>query len=135
VPEKTRIAAVVVVHQQRVLVGKRTNTASTAKGFHEFPGGKLEGSEQASSAAVRECLEETGLQISIERQLDSTFTDEGHFEIVFFLGSLKPCEHPEPREPFKWLTRAELDLCTFPAANRFVVNWLRDVLPAIQGGS
>ena len=134
-PEKTRIAVVVVVHQQRVLVGKRTNTAPTAKGFHEFPGGKIEGSEQASSAAVRECLEETGLQISIERQLDHTFTDEGHFEIVFYLGALEPCEHQEPREPFKWLARAELDLCTFPPANKFVVNWLRDTLPGIQGGS
>jgi len=135
VPEKTRIAVVVVVHQQRVLVGKRRNTASTAKGFHEFPGGKLEEGEHASSAAVRECLEETGLHISIERRLDSTFTDEGHFEIVFFLGALKPCEHSEPREPFKWLTRAELELCRFPAANGFVVNWLRDTLPIIQGGS
>jgi len=135
VPEKTRIAVVIVVHQQRVLVGKRANTASTAKGLHEFPGGKLERGEHASSAAVRECLEETGLQISIERQLDSTFTDEEHFEIVFFLGTLKPCEHSEPREPFKWLASTELDLCTFPKANRVVVNWLRDALPAIQGGS
>ena len=66
---------------------------------------------------------ETGLHISIDRQLDSTFTDEGHFEIVFFLGGPQnPCKHPEPREPFKWLARAELDLCTFPAANRSVVN-------------
>ncbi len=134
-PEKTRIAVAIVIHQQRVLVGKRTKDASTAKGFHEFPGGKLEGGECASSAAVRECLEETGLHISIERQLDSTFTDEGHFEIVFFLGALKPCKHPEPREPFKWLARAELDLCTFPAANRSVVNWLRDSMSTSQGGS
>ena len=135
VPEKIRIAVAIVIHQQRVLVGKRTKDASTAKGFHEFPGGKLEGGECASSAAVRECLEETGLHISIERQLDSTFTDEGHFEIVFFLGALKPCKHPEPREPFKWLARAELDLCTFPAANRSVVNWLRDSMSTSQGGS
>ena len=134
-PEKTRIAVAIVIHQQRVLVGKRTKTASTAKGFHEFPGGKLEGGECASSAAVRECLEETGLHISIERQLDSTFTDEGHFEIVFFLGALKPCKHPEPREPFKWLARAELDLCTFPEANKSVVNWLRDSMSTSQGGS
>ena len=134
-PEKIRIAVAIVIHQQRVLVGKRTNTASTAKGFHEFPGGKLEGGECALSAAVRECLEETGLHISIERQLDSTFTDEGHFEIVFFLGALKPCIHPEPREPFKWLARAQLDLCTFPAANRSVVNWLRDSMSTSQGGS
>ena len=134
-PEKQHIAVVIVVHQQRVLVGKRASNAATAKGFHEFPGGKIEESESASRAAVRECLEETGLHISIERQLDRTFTDEGHFEIIFFLGSLESCSHPEPCEPFKWLSCAELDLCTFPAANRSVVNWLRDFLSTIQGGS
>ena len=134
-PEKQHIAVVIVVHQQRVLVGKRASNAATAKGFHEFPGGKIEESESASRAAVRECLEETGLHISIERQLDRTFTDEGHFEIIFFLGSLESCAHPEPCEPFKWLSCAELDLCTFPVANRSVVNWLRDALSTIQGGS
>ena len=116
VPEKRHIAVVIVVHQQRVLVGKRASNAATAKGFHEFPGGKIEEGESASRAAVRECLEETGLHISIDRQLDRTLTDEGHFEIIFF-------------------SRIELDLCTFPAANRSVVNWLRDSLSTIQGGS
>ena len=134
-PEKRPIAVVIVVHQQRVLVGKRACNAATAKGLHEFPGGKIENGESASGAAVRECLEETGLHISIERQLDRTFTDEGHFEIIFFLGSLKSRVNPEPCEPFKWLSRTELDLCTFPAANRPVVNWLRDFLSTIQGGS
>ena len=134
-PEKRPIAVVIVVHQQRVLVGKRASNAATAKGLHEFPGGKIENGESASGAAVRECLEETGLHISIERQLDRTFTDEGHFEIIFFLGSLKSRVNPEPCEPFKWLSRTELDLCTFPAANRPVVNWLRDFLSTIQGGS
>ena len=135
VPEKRPIAVVIVVHQQRVLVGKRASNAATAKGFHEFPGGKIETGESAPAAAVRECLEETGLRISIEQQLDRTFTDEGHFEIIFFLGSLQSCENPEPCEPFKWLTHAELDLCTFPAANKSVVRWLRDSLSTIQGGS
>ena len=79
--------------------------------------------------------EESGLHISIERQLNRTFTDEGHFEIIFFVGSLKSRVNFEPCEPFKWLSCTELDLCTFPAANRSVVNWLRDSLSTIQGGS
>jgi 8-oxo-dGTP diphosphatase len=135
VPEKRHIAVVIIVHQERVLVGKRASDAATAKGFHEFPGGKIETGESASRAAVRECLEETGLHICIDRQLDRTLTDEEHFEIIFFLGSLESCANPEPCKPFKWLSRTELDMCTFPAANRSVVNWLRDSLPAFQGGS
>jgi len=128
VNEKQRIAVAIVVHQQKVLVGKRASNAKTAQGFHEFPGGKIEKGEIASTAAIRECLEETGLHISIERQVNKSFTDEGCLEIIFFLGSLYSSVNPEPYTPFKWLSRAKLDLCTFPAANRDAVDWLRDFL-------
>ena len=126
--EKQRIAVAIVVHQQKVLVGKRASNAKTAQGFHEFPGGKIEKGEIASSAAIRECLEETGLHISIKREVNKSFTDEGCLEIVFFLGLLNSSLNPEPYTPFKWLSRAKLDLCTFPAANRDAVDWLRDFL-------
>ena len=84
--EKQRIAVAIVVHQQKVLVGKRASNAKTAQGFHEFPGGKIEKGEIASTAAIRECFEETGLHISIERQINKSFTDEECLEIIFFLG-------------------------------------------------
>ncbi len=126
--EKQRIAVAIVIHQQKVLVGKRASNAKTAQGFHEVPGGKIEKGESASTAAIRECLEETGLHISIERQVNKSFTDEGCLEIIFFLGSLNSSVNPEPYIPFKWLTRAKLDLCTFPAANKDAVDWLRDFL-------
>ena len=126
--EKQRIAVAIVVHQQKVLVGKRASNAKTAQGFHEFPGGKIEKGEIASTAAIRECFEETGLHISIERQVNKSFTDEEYLEIIFFLGSLNSSVNPEPYTPFKWLSRAKLDLCMFPAANRDAVDWLRNFL-------
>jgi mutator protein MutT len=120
-----RIVAVLIIHRQRVLVGKRADNASSARGLHEFPGGKIERGESATTAATRECLEETGLTVCIDRPLASTLTDEEKFEIVFFLGSLLSGKESEPLKPFKWITLAELELCTFPKANSFVVNWLR----------
>ena len=121
----TRIVAVLIIHKQRVLVGKRADNALTAKGLHEFPGGKIEQGESATKAAIRECLEETGLAVCIERLLASTLTDEEGFEIDFFVGSLRSSKDKKPLEPFEWLSRAELELCTFPKANSPVVNWLR----------
>jgi len=121
----TRIVAVLIIHKQRVLVGKRADNALTAKGLHEFPGGKIEQGESATKAAIRECLEETGLAVCIERLLASTLTDEKGFEIDFFVGSLRSSKDKKPLEPFEWLSRAELELCTFPKANSPVVNWLR----------
>ena len=71
-----RIVAVLIIHRQRVLVGKRADNASSARGLHEFPGGKIERGESATTAATRECLEETGLTVCIDRPLASTLTDE-----------------------------------------------------------
>ena len=111
----------------RMLLNLRSNDVSYPHTW-SFWGGKIEKGEIASTAAIRECLEETGLHISIERQVNKSFTDEGCLEIIFFLGSLHSSVNPEPYTPFKWLSRAELDLCTFPAANRDAVDWLRDFL-------
>lgn len=121
----TRIVAVLIIHRQRVLVGKRATNAWSAKGLHEFPGGKVEQGESATQAATRECLEETGLAVYIERPLASTLTDEEGFAIAFFVGSLRSSKDPKPLEPFRWQSLAELELCTFPKANLPVVNWLR----------
>ncbi len=121
----TRIVAVLIIHKQRVLVGRRANNACSAKGLHEFPGGKIEQGESATKAAIRECLEETGLAVRIERSLASTLTDEEEYEIDFFVGSLKSSENKNPLQPFEWLSRGELERCTFPKANTPVVNWLR----------
>ncbi|MDA7886603.1 NUDIX domain-containing protein [Pirellulales bacterium] len=121
----TRIVAVLIIHRQRVLVGRRATNAWSAKGLHEFPGGKVEQGESATQAATRECLEETGLAVYIERPLASTLTDEEGFEIAFFVGRLRSSKDPKPLEPFRWQSLAELELCTFPKANLPVVNWLR----------
>ncbi len=121
----TRIVAVLIIHKQRVLVGKRADNALTAKGLHEFPGGKIEQGESATKAAIRECLEETGLAVCIERLLASTLTDEKGFEIDFFVGNLRSPKDQKPLQPFEWLSRAELKRCTFPKANAPIVNWLR----------
>ena len=121
----TRIVAVLIIHKQRVLVGKRADNALTAKGLHEFPGGKIEQGESATKAAIRECLEETGLAVCIERLLASTLTDEEGFEIDFFVGNLRSPKDQKPLQPFEWLSRAELKRCTFPKANAPIVNWLR----------
>ena len=121
----TRIVAVLIIHKQRVLVGRRANNALSAKGLHEFPGGKIEQNESGTKAAIRECLEETGLAVCIERLLASTLTDEERFEIDFFVGSLKSSKSQKPLQPFEWLSRAELKRCTFPKANAPIVNWLR----------
>ena len=65
----TPIAVAVVEHDGRYLVGQRPAHVPLG-GFWEFPGGKVERGETPEAAAIRECLEETGLTVHIQRVLE-----------------------------------------------------------------
>ena len=58
----TRIGIAVVESNGKFLIGVRSPDGPLP-GFHEFPGGKLHPGETPEACAVRECLEETGLDV------------------------------------------------------------------------
>jgi 8-oxo-dGTP diphosphatase len=66
-------SAVVVVHDDRVLLGRRAKEPNRGKWV--LPGGKIEPFESIREAAEREIREETGLDIHVEGQV-------GAFEII-----------------------------------------------------
>jgi 8-oxo-dGTP diphosphatase len=119
------IAVAVVVHDGRVLVGKRSATAAQAAGMDEFPGGKLEPGETPADAAARECLEETGIAARIGERLDAVETTAGDraITVIFLAGApLDPAAVPTP--PFEWIGIADLRTRMFPAANAGVIAML-----------
>ena len=65
------VAAAVVIADGRVLLTRRAEGQHLA-GLWEFPGGKLEAGESPEEAVVRECREECGIDVSVERILDVT---------------------------------------------------------------
>ena len=68
-----RVAIAIVEQNGQFLVGVRPESVPLA-GLAEFPGGKVHDDETAAAAAVRECREETGLQVVIDREFFSTIT-------------------------------------------------------------
>ena len=54
-------AGILVDGEQRILIGERPANAKHSPNFWEFPGGKLEPSEDAEAALVRELAEELGI--------------------------------------------------------------------------
>ena len=64
-PDPTAIAIAVVQDGERFLIGQRPPEKPLA-GYWEFPGGRVEPGEMPGDAAVRECLEETGLHVVVE---------------------------------------------------------------------
>jgi ADP-ribose pyrophosphatase YjhB (NUDIX family) len=62
---KVAAATLVTDHQNRVLLVRRA--WKPQQGYWSLPAGFVDYGETPAEAAVRECLEETGLQIEIER--------------------------------------------------------------------
>jgi 8-oxo-dGTP diphosphatase len=60
------VAIALVRHGGCYLVGRRGPDGPLA-GYYEFPGGKCQPNESPESCAVRECREETGLEIDVVR--------------------------------------------------------------------
>jgi 8-oxo-dGTP diphosphatase len=118
------IAVAVVEHDGRFLVGRREAGAPLA-GYWEFPGGKIQAGESPEDAAVRECLEETGLRVRVRGRHCAADYDYAHARVRldFF-----DCEPLEPQAPlparFCWVAAGELSRLAFPPANASLISQL-----------
>jgi len=123
-PKTRKIGIAIVEHHDQFLIGQRPEGASLA-GYWEFPGGKVEEGEFPDQAAVRECLEETGMWVRVVKEYPSYVHDYGHVKLMlqFFHCELLE-DPPEPRTPFRWGPRETLRDYTFPDGNRAVLDLL-----------
>ena len=125
-----RIAVAVVEHDGCYLVGVRPPGGPLA-GYCEFPGGKVRDGETPAQAAGRECLEETGLRVTVGGLYDRTVHayEHGTLELHFFAASPSDPQ-PQARPPFRWVARRDLPTLHFPAANARLL----EVLLAVDRG-
>jgi mutator protein MutT len=118
------IAVAVVERDGKLLIGQRPAGTALA-GYWEFPGGKMEPGESPAQAAVRECLEESGLVIRIVGQhsvVEYAF-QHGRMRIHFLLALPEKSSQPLPAR-FRWVPAVELADYAFPAANAALVQEL-----------
>lgn len=137
-----RIGIAVVQHRDSFLVGTRPAGVPLA-GCAEFPGGKCEPEELPGACAIRECFEETGLATELQMHLGTIpwSYPHGNVELHFWLcrcsGVSQQSAPPDPRAPFRWIPRLELNRETFPPANstileQLVANQITPVSPPWQ---
>jgi mutator protein MutT len=93
-------------------------------GYWEFPGGKCEPGETPEQATVRECREETGLEVvprRLRRVVEHTYP-HGRVRLAFFDCELRdPTAEPEPVYGCRWVRPDELLQLRFPEANEEIL--------------
>ncbi len=120
------IGIAVVEHQGCYLVGIRPPGASLA-GFAEFPGGKCEAGEEPAVAAVRECLEETGLHVKVLELLTRRLYEYAYGSVDLHFYLCHPLDVPDATHDlrgFRWEEVSALRSMKFPEANVPVVELL-----------
>jgi 8-oxo-dGTP diphosphatase len=130
-----RVGIAIVELRGRYLVGRRAEDADLP-GQAEFPGGKCEPDESPREAAVRECREETGLEVAPVRLLQRCRHEYEHatVELHFWLcRAADPAD--EPSGGFRWLSPAELITEPFPPANGRILDLIRSDSPLLGPSS
>ena len=120
------VAAVIEDEDGRILISQRQET-STFPLLWEFPGGKIEDSENGREALVREIMEELGVKIEVGVALVRK-THEYTELVVDFLVFRAKIVSGEPEclecKAFKWVKPTELRNYKFPSADKDVIGLL-----------
>jgi 8-oxo-dGTP diphosphatase len=117
VPDTPAVAASIVIHGGRVLLARRRVPEGAL--VWTFPAGKVEPRETVEQAAVRETLEEVGLEVSAVKTLgDRIHPATGRRMIYVVCEVLSGQAHvadPDELADIAWCSRARmLELVPFP---------------------
>jgi 8-oxo-dGTP diphosphatase len=121
------VVAAIICRNGRILITRRVDNVDLP-GLWEFPGGKVEPSEDLEAALGREILEELGIRISVEREffrVEDIFADKAarlhFFNCIIVDGDPQPIQAADLR----WVLPMELDQFQFPAADAKLIRKLR----------
>jgi 8-oxo-dGTP diphosphatase len=119
----TRVGIGLIERDGRFLIRLRP-PGSPMPGVWEFPGGKCEPGESPELATARECLEEVGFAVIVDR-LDRRVVQRyphGLIELSYFhCRPESPDAEPHPASGFVWVAAGDLSGRRFPEANEAVI--------------
>ena len=133
------VAAGLIFHSGKLLITQR-RPGDHLGGFWEFPGGKREANESFEECLGRELREELDVDVEAVELMDELTHaySEKTVHLKFFRCTLLRGE-PRPLgcHALAWITRDQLDLYSFPAADAKLLDTLRsapELWEVRQGG-
>ncbi len=134
----TRISVIVVTPDKKILLVKHRKGS---RSYWVLPGGRLEYGETFEECAVRELLEETGLEVQVDRFLflsEAIAPDRSRHIVNIYVkghvigGTMKLGNEPVLAE-VDFIPLAELEKATlFPPVSKFILESLAKELPDIR---
>jgi mutator protein MutT len=122
------VSAALIFRDGKLLITQRHANAHLG-GLWEFPGGKREPDETFEQCLVREIREELGVEISVGALFEeiSHAYPEKSVRLKFFVCKLLSGE-PQPLDcaAVRWVARPELAEFEFPAADRRLLERIKD---------
>jgi len=122
-PQTLSVKVLIRDRQGRYLLIKRSMSSKANAGKWDFPGGKVDPGEDFEEALIREVAEETGLTISLHRQMGKIKAELAHKIITYVMMEgrvesgqvLLSSEHDE----YAWVKDAEI--CSMNLVEQFRV--------------
>lgn len=114
--QKITVGGLLVV-DGKILIVRRSEKEDTLKGFYELPGGKVDFGEHPKDSLKREFMEETNLEVEIERpyRIFTYVTHEGNrhtIEIVYITvlnDNIENLKLSGEHDDYKWISIEEVD--------------------------
>ncbi len=128
------IVGAAIVRDGQVLAARRSAPASMAGGW-EFAGGKVEAGESDEQALVRECQEELGVTVRLERRVGEDVVLPTGWALRVWVAEIQtsPGSHSEPQplqdhDVLRWLPADRLADVAWLPADWPIVHALADLL-------
>jgi 8-oxo-dGTP diphosphatase len=125
-PQVIEVSAGLIFRDGKLLIAQRYADAHLG-GLWEFPGGKREAGETFEQCLVRELREELGVEVRVGEMFDSVthaYPDKT-VHLRFFVSEIIAGElQPLGCAALKWVSKADLAICNFPAADAHLLNRL-----------
>ena len=120
------VAVSVIEYKNKILITKRLNK-NFLPGLWEFPGGKIEKSETALQAIIREVKEETNLTVSNPIFLGNIKHKYSHFgvNISLFISFPKSIKSLNLSQEYRWIRMKDILNYPLPKANHKMLDILK----------